>query len=134
MSLIRLHLHVALEVRLPSEQLLAHRARVQRHLQVHLGLVVGVRGHVLDEPGLMAVALVTQLTHVWLVPVLHLALVDEVTEWSSAGKHAPVVRVTLVHVAVELLIIKALLLANLARQVMGPSQRRVKLKQRKKNE
>jgi hypothetical protein len=56
--LVRLHLHVTLEVALSREQLLTDSAGIERHLQVHLPtgpgwLVVRVRCHVLDEASLV---------------------------------------------------------------------------------
>ena len=117
-----------LQVALTCEQLLAHRARIQRHFQLGVRFVVRVRRHVLDQPGLVAVPLVAYLAHVRLFAMLHLTLVDEVGQRSPAREHAPVVRVALVHVAVELLIIEALLLADLAGEVMRSRQRCVQLK------
>jgi hypothetical protein len=74
----------------------------------------------------------TQLAHVWFIPLLfQVSLVDEVGQRSSAGKNSPVVRVALVHVAVKLLVVEALLLAHLAGEVMGSSKGRVQLEQGK---
>jgi len=48
---------------------------------------------------------------------------DVVSQRSTAGEHAPVVRVVLVDVAEESFLVLAELLADLARQVVGTRQR-----------
>jgi len=145
---------VSQQVRLLGEELRADDAVVERHARSVAGSqkIVGqswMCSHVLDVAGLVAVSLVTDAARIALLATgrrrrrararaaatrrrrglfrLRTGALDEVGQRPTAREHAPVVGMIFVDVTEEANLVGAVLLADLASQVVRASKTRVQL-------